>query len=75
MDLRCDGGKKFAELIEPGVIEVRCTDRYCGARKGVIVLHRFNVNTGDLIETKRYKNPERSKANAAHNPSAAIRSA
>lgn len=75
MDLRCESGRKHAELIEPGVIEVKCTDRYCGATKGVIVLHRFNASTGDLIETKRYRNPQRRIANAAHNASPAVRSA
>lgn len=75
MDLRCPSGKKHAELIEPGVVEVRCTDRFCGHAKGVIVLHRFDTMTGDLIETKRYRNPQRSKANGAHNASAAVRSA
>lgn len=75
MDLRCESGKKHAELVEPGIVEFRCSDRYCGARKGVIVLHRFDAMTGEMIETIRYKNPERSNANAARHSSAAVRSA
>ena len=75
MDLRCESGKKFAELVEPGVIEVRCTDRYCGATKGVIVLHRFDANTGEMIGTKKYRDPQRRRTNAAHHTPAAVRSA
>lgn len=43
-------------MVAPDVIEVRCHSRYCGKRAGVVILHRFNLETGKLIETKEYKN-------------------
>ena len=56
MDLRCPN-KKHGEITQPGVIEVKCVSRFCGAGDGVIVLHKFDSRTGELINTHRYKNP------------------
>jgi hypothetical protein len=57
MDLHC-GHIKFAELIEPGIIEVKCRSNLCGAGKGVVVLHQFDADTGDMISTRRFKEPK-----------------
>lgn len=57
MDLRCEF-IKHAELISPGVIEFKCRSKKCGHGPDVVVLHRFNAMTGDLISTKRYRNIE-----------------
>jgi hypothetical protein len=73
MDLRCDGGKKHGVLIDSGVLEVKCISPHCGAVKGVVVLHRFDTMTGELLSTKRYKDPGRSSANAADNAPVAVR--
>lgn len=40
--LRCKS-KKHGELIGDHVVEVKCSSRFCGARRGVVVLHRFNL--------------------------------
>jgi len=56
MELRCDN-KKFAELADDGYIEVKCSSRFCGAAPGVVVLHRFDPLTGELITTKRFRDP------------------
>lgn len=40
--LRCPS-KKHAVLISDHVIEVKCNSRFCGARRGVVVLHRFDL--------------------------------
>ena len=78
MELRCPH-KLHGMLLEGGVLEVKCDSKFCGHASGVVVLHRFDVNTGELLETKTFKNPEfgteRSTTNADRNDSAALRSA
>jgi hypothetical protein len=79
MDLRCES-KKHGELPEPGVIEVKCDSRFCGAQRGVVVLHRFDALTGELLETKRFRDPGVAEArkevnDGARRDSAAVRSA
>lgn len=56
MELRCDA-KKHGELLEPGhgVLEVSCDSRFCGKRAGVTVRHQFDLATGLMIETHKYK--------------------
>lgn len=56
MDLRCDN-KKFGELTDDGYIEVKCPSKFCGAASGIVVLHRFDPLTGELITTKRFRDP------------------
>ena len=42
------------------LLEVRCKDKWCAERgAGVVVLHYFNVETGELDHTKRYRDPRR----------------
>jgi hypothetical protein len=57
MELRCSSKKHGT--CDGGFVEVKCNSRYCGATNGVVVLHKFDSFTGNLIETKRYKNPGR----------------
>jgi hypothetical protein len=61
-DLRC-ASKKHAVLTAPsdthGVVEVKCDSAFCGAQRGMVVLHQFSTETGLLLETHRYKNPGR----------------
>lgn len=62
-DLRCDS-KKLAVLVTPaadGVIEIKCDSRFCGAGRGVVVLHRFSTTDGELLSTTKYQSPERIK--------------
>jgi hypothetical protein len=56
MDLRCEN-KLHGIVIEDGVLEVGCDSRFCGAGKGVVVRHRFDMNTGELLHTQRFKQP------------------
>lgn len=37
--------------------EIKCRSQRCGARSGVVVLHYFNAETLELIETKIRKEP------------------
>lgn len=60
MELRCNNGILFGFLDTKGrepVIEVKCRSRFCGAEPGAVVLHRFSVLSGDLLETKRFRDP------------------
>lgn len=60
MDLRCKN-VKHAEMTEPGIIEVKCRSRFCGAGNGVVIIHRFDTLTGELLITKRFKEPIRNE--------------
>lgn len=56
MELHCEN-KLHGILIEPGVLEVKCGSRFCGAESGVVVLHQFDTTTGKLVKTLRFKEP------------------
>ena len=73
MDLRCDA-KLHAIVVDEDVVEVKCDSRFCGASKETAVLHRFNVKTGEMVQTLRFKNPE-GRERATYHSSAAVRSA
>lgn len=53
MEMRCD--HKLHGVIVDGLIEVKCGSSLCGKRSGTVVIHRFNAHTGELVETKLYK--------------------
>ena len=57
MDLRCPA-KKHGELGEK-FIEHKCNSRFCGAGTGVVVIHRFDIHTAELVETLRFKDPRK----------------
>lgn len=57
MDLRCEF-IKHAELISPGVIEFKCRSKKCGHGPGIVVIHKFDTITGEMLSTKRFKDPE-----------------
>jgi hypothetical protein len=61
VELRCDS-KLHGIVVDTGVVEVKCDSRFCGAQPGVTVLHRFDVVTGELVGTVKFKSPERRKA-------------
>lgn len=73
MELRCPHGIKFAVLTD-GIIEVKCRSSRCGAGPGIVVLHRFDALTGEMIETLRFRDPraalsiERSTDGTEHDP-------
>lgn len=40
------------------LFEIRCKDKYCTDRKpGIVVLHYFNVQTGELENTVKFRDP------------------
>lgn len=71
MDLRCPA-KKHGELND-AVVEIKCSSRFCGAGPGVVVIHRFAVATGELVETHRFKDPARKERADASPHSPAVR--
>lgn len=58
MEMRCDN-RLHGLLDQEGHLEIKCRDRYCGAGSGFVVLHKFDVGTGKLLYTTRYKDPIR----------------
>lgn len=60
MDLRCPHKKHGVVLVpSTGVVEIQCRSRWCGAGPGVVVLHQWNLATGDLVSTKQYRSASR----------------
>lgn len=57
-EFRCRG-KLHGILIGNDTVEIKCRSALCGARTGVVVLHEFNVHTGQLVQTRRFKDPKR----------------
>lgn len=55
MELRCPS--RMHGIVELKTIEVKCRSARCGARKGAVVLHSFDLSSGELIETKKFKEP------------------
>lgn len=54
--MRCSH-KLHGLITETGLVEVSCNSRWCGKEPGTIVLHRFNAETGELVETLKFKAP------------------
>lgn len=41
------------------LLEVRCKDKWCAERgAGIVVLHYFDLESGKLDHTKKYKDPK-----------------
>jgi hypothetical protein len=59
IDLRCDGTMHARLDLDRGTLEVKCGRRRCGAAPDVVVLHTFNLNTGEMVDTRRFANPPR----------------
>jgi hypothetical protein len=57
-ELRCDNNIKFGELDrEDHVLEVKCRSRRCGAEPGVVVVHGFDLESGKLLGTRKFRDP------------------
>lgn len=55
-NFRCPGNKLHAKLVQ-GRLEVRCDSRWCGKRPGIVVIHRFDIVSGEMVDTVRFKSP------------------
>lgn len=54
-ELRCRQRKLFG-IVDAGVLEVRCQSKFCG-QPGVVVIHRFDLLTGEMLDDKLYRDP------------------
>jgi hypothetical protein len=61
IELRCSGTMHGKLAILDGKLEVKCGRRGCGAKRGVVVLHTFDLTTGDLVATNRFADPVRNE--------------
>lgn len=62
MELRC-GGTMHGRM-DGFLLEVKCHRRSCGSKPGVVILHTFDVTTGELVSTKRFKDPVKKKGSS-----------
>lgn len=58
-EARCDNVKHF-EIVDE-VIEVKCRARFCGHGPGVVVIHKFDPKTGELLGTNSFRDPSMKK--------------
>jgi hypothetical protein len=75
-ELRCSGNKLYGLVVDgeaTGILEVRCTSRFCGKQDGVVVLHQFNLGTGEY-QTRKYKEPRKGGLNGTRPVRTAVRS-
>lgn len=63
MEIRCDSKILHGKIVE-GMLEVPCRSKRCGKEPGVVVLHRFDLSTGHLVSTIRFRQPEEETHNA-----------
>lgn len=54
-ELRCDN-KKHGELVE-GILEIKCSSRFCGAGTGVVIIHCWDVSTGERLADRKFADP------------------
>jgi hypothetical protein len=58
MDFRCPSAL-HGRITDKGLVEVSCKSRWCGKEAGNVILHRFQPETGELVETLEFKAPPR----------------
>ncbi len=76
-ELRCEGRRLHARFDpDKGLLEVKCTRKRCGSKPGVVVLHRFDIHTNELVDTVTFASPKvREEAHGTDHHTAAVRSA
>lgn len=74
VDLRCDG-TLHGRMTDGRWLEVKCNRRICGYRKGTVILHTIDLQTGEVVSTKKFAEPRKQKEgqHAADNASPAVR--
>lgn len=55
--LRCKGDLFGIISDDHTTIEVKCHRKGCGYQRGVVVLHTISLDTGEVVETKRFREP------------------
>lgn len=59
-ELRC-AGTMHARMLDETTLEVKCKRRACGHIPGVVVLHTFNILTGELLKTQKFADPRKGR--------------
>lgn len=57
-EVRCNS-RILGIFTADGLLEIKCPSRGCGAGKGVVVFHYVNIETGQVVSTKKYQDPDR----------------
>ena len=57
-ELRCPS-RIIGIVTEAGLLEVKCNARHCGAGNGVVVMHYFSLENGELKETRKFRDPSK----------------
>lgn len=60
IQLRCRSKLHGIKKVVNGIdcFEIRCKEKWCAERgAGLVVLHYFNVDTGELVQTKKFRDP------------------
>lgn len=60
-ELRCEGTLYGVISDDYQTIEVKCKRRKCGFAPGVVVLHTILLQTGQVIDTQRFREPRNMK--------------
>lgn len=56
VELRCEK-RLHGVLTDDGLLEISCRSALCGHKDGNVVIHVFNCLTGELVNTRTYKDP------------------
>lgn len=76
IELRCHGTMHAKLDLSRGRLQVKCVRRTCGSKPGVVVLHTFDLHTGDMVGTTKFADPVPRKAkDGSQQPGPAVRSA
>lgn len=55
-EIRCPS--RIHGKVVDGRFEVKCASKHCGAGKGTVVFHYFDLLTGDLLQTRKFQSAE-----------------
>lgn len=56
-ELRCESS--LQAVVIDGELEIKCRNSRCGARSGIVVLHRFSLDTGAMLRTYKFTDPNK----------------
>lgn len=60
-EIRCPGG--LLGVARDGLLEVKCRHWRCN-QGDMVTFHLVDVDAGEIVETNRYKDPNKEKSNA-----------
>jgi hypothetical protein len=57
VEIRCRS-RILGIIQNDGTMEIKCSSSKCGASRGVVVFHYVDLQTGRVVETKKYRDPQ-----------------